>query len=203
MSNYTYDEISEISFCSSSSGMSIDSSKSVTEKVIWQPDGTVILQRTDINGFIKEVSTWNLSAEQAEEIRAAAEKTDMASWRGLRIEEDPRSFCYDYSSSAGGKISLHYTVRGVRLFVELGFDRSAVIAAGKGEDLKMMEGLLERIEDHDKRANYEKTDRLDMFFFKKPANYEKTYTEGASMWTCKCGTINYGKFCTECGSRRP
>lgn len=203
MSNYTYDEISEISFSSSSSGMSIDSTKSVTEKVIWQPDGTVILQRNEINGFIKENSTWNLSAEQAEEIRAAAEKIDMASWRGLRFEEDPRSFCYDYSSSAGGKISLHYTVRGVRLFVELGFDRSAVIAAGKGEDLKMMEGLLERIEDHDKRANYEKTDRLDMFFFKKPENYEKTYTEGASMWTCRCGTVNYGKFCTECGSRRP
>lgn len=202
MSNYTYDEISEISFCSSSSGMSIDSSKSVTEKVIWQPDGTVILQRTDINGFIKEVSTWNLSAEQAEEIRAAAEKTDMASWRGLRFEEDPKLFCYDHSSSAGGKISLHYTVRGVRLFVELGFDRSAVIAAGKGEDLKMMEGILKRIEDPDKRAQYEKTDSSDMFVFKNPANNEKPYTEDASMWTCKCGTINYGKFCTECGSRR-
>lgn len=89
------------------------------------------------------------------------------------------------------------------LFVEIKFDQRAVLAAGKGEDLKMMEGILKKIEDPDKRANYEKTDRQDMFFFKKPANYEKTYTEGASMWTCKCGTINYGKFCTECGSRRP
>ena len=184
MSNCKYDEISEISFCSSSSGMSRYSTKSVTEKVIWQPDGTVILQRKEINGFIKEMSTWNLSAEQAEEIRAAAEKIDMASWRGL--EEDPRPFSYDYSSSEGGTISLHYTVRGVRLFVEIMFNLRAVLAAGKGEDLKMMEGILKKIEDPGKRANY-----------------EKTYTENAPMWTCKCGTVNYGRFCTECGSRRP
>ncbi len=185
MSNCKYDEISEISLWSSSSGMSRYSNKSVTEKVIWQPDGTVILQRTEINGFIKEVSTWNLSAEQAEEIRAAAEKIDMASWRGLRFEEDPRSFCYDYSSSAGGKISLHYTVRGVRLFVEIEFDQRAVLAAGKGEDLKMMEGILERIENSDKRANY-----------------EKAYTEAAPLWTCKCGAVNTGNFCCECGCKR-
>ena len=25
----------------------------------------------------------------------------------------------------------------------------------------------------------------------------------AAGWTCKCGTVNYGKFCPECGSRRP
>lgn len=186
MSNYKYDEISEISFCSSSSGMSVDSTKSVTKKVIWQPDGTVMLQRTEINGFIKEVSTWNLSAEQAEEIRAAAEKIDMASWRGLKIEEDPRLFHYDYSSSEGGSISLHYIVRAVRLFVEIKFDCRAVLAAGKGEDLEMMEGLLKRIEDPDKRTNY-----------------EKTYTEFAPIWTCKCGTVNVGNFCSECGCGRP
>ena len=102
-----------------------------------------------------------------------------------RLEEDPRSFCYDYSSSEGGKISLHYIVRGVRLFVEIKFDLRAVLAAGKGEDLKMMEGILERIEDSDKRANY-----------------EKAYPEAAPLWTCKCGVVNTGNFCCECGCKR-
>ena len=85
MGNYNYSKIIDIEFCSSSSGMMMGSTKSVINTVMWQRDGTVILRRTEINGFIKEEYTWNLTEEQAEEVRAAAEKIDMASWGELKF----------------------------------------------------------------------------------------------------------------------
>ena len=73
------------------------------------------------------------------------------------------------------------------LFVEIKFDQRAVLAAGKGEDLKMMEGILKKIEDPDKRANYEKTDRQDMFFSKSPQTTRKHILK-----VLPCGRANAG-----------
>ena len=188
MGNYNYSKIITIEFCSSSSGMMMGSTKSVINTVMWQRDGTVILRRTEINGFIKDEYTWNLTEEQAEEVRAAAEKIDMASWGELKFEEDPRLVCYDYTRLDGGSIALYYRVPAERPFVKMKFDRRAVLAAGKGEDLKMMEDLLKRIEDSDKRASYEKTNSVDV---------------NVPMWTCECGAKNSGKFCSNCGCKRP
>ncbi|MBO4927176.1 MAG: hypothetical protein J5379_02865 [Clostridiales bacterium] len=157
MSDYNYSKISRISFSASSSGMMMGSNKSVSEEVLWQKDGSVVLKRTEINGFTKEESTWNLSPEQAEEIRAAAEKIDMASWGELEYEEDPRFRCTDYSSHAGGSIFLDYRDLGGKPFEMVHFDRRAVFAANKDGDLKMMEDLFAKIEDPEKRANYEKS----------------------------------------------
>ena len=190
MGKYNYNKIIEISFSSSSSGMSLGSNKSVSEHVSWGLDGTAILERTEINGFIVENSAWNLSAEQAEEIRAMAERIDMASWGELVYEEDPKLFLYDCSSHAGGLIFIGYSEQSNPPYVRMRFDRRAVLAAGKGEDLKMMKDLLERIADPDKRANYEqRNSAVDIFV--------------SPVWTCKCGTRNSGKFCTECGCKRP
>lgn len=195
MSNYNYNKISEIQFSSTSSGMMMGSTKGVITTVMWQYHGPVILQRIEINGFIREESTWNLTAEQVEEVRAAAEKIDMASWGELKWEEDPGLFCYDYTREDGGSIILFYIVPAERPFVKMEFDRRAVVAAGKGEDLKMIEDLLKSMEDPDTRSSYEKRNTADI--------YKKTNTADLNMWTCECGAQNSSKFCPNCGRKRP
>ena len=195
MGNYNYNKIREIEFSSTSSGMMMGSAKGVITTVMWQYDGPVILRRIEIDGFIREESTWNLTAEQIEEVRAAAEKIDMASWGELKWEEDPRLFCYDYTREDGGSIILFYIVPAERPFVKMEFDRRAVVAAGKGEDLKMMEDLLKSMENPDTRSSYEKRNTADI--------YKKTNTADLNMWTCECGAQNTSKFCPNCGRKRP
>lgn len=203
MSDYNYTKISRIKFSASSSGMMMGSNKSDATEVVWEKDGRAFLVRTVIEGYLREVSTWNLTPEVAEEIRLTAERIDMASWGILKYEEDPRFRCTDYSSSAGGSIILDYRDLGGKPYEIVNFDQRAVTAAGKGEDLKALEDLLSGIADPDTRASVEKTETTNTM---APAmngfmGMMNNPTEGG--WTCKCGTSNTGKFCSECGLPRP
>ena len=226
MGNYNYSKISRISFSASSSGMMMGSNKSLSEEVLWKNGGSIVLVRTEISGFTKEESTWNLSSEQAEEIRAMAERIDMASWGELEYKEDPRFQCTDYSSRAGGSIFLDYRELGGKPFEMVHFDRRAVLAAEKGEDLKKIEELFAKFEDPDKRVGFEKTETqsspmgafpgmmgmpangfMGMAMPTQPggdtASANVPDDTDASMWTCACGNRNEGKFCSNCGRKRP
>ncbi|MBP5416283.1 MAG: hypothetical protein J6Y58_02050 [Clostridiales bacterium] len=205
MSDYNYVRISRIKLSASSSGMMMGSNKSDATEVVWEKDGRTFLVRTVIEGYLREVSTWNLTPELAEKIRRTAERIDMASWGNLKYEEDPRFRCTDYSSSAGGSIILDYRDLSGKPYEIMNFDQRAVTAAGKGEDLKALEDLLSGIADPDTRASVEKTETTNAM---APAmngfmgmGMMKMPTEGG--WTCKCGTLNTGKFCSECGLPRP
>jgi membrane protease subunit (stomatin/prohibitin family) len=35
------------------------------------------------------------------------------------------------------------------------------------------------------------------------ANAQALYKMGQTGWTCRCGAVNQGKFCQECGARKP
>lgn len=205
MSDRKYTKISRIQLSSSSSGMMMGSNKSDSIEVIWEKDGKTVLVRTVIEGYLREVSTWNLTPEMAEEIRLTAERIDMASWGDLKYEEDPRFICTDYSSSARGSIILDYSDLGGKPYEIVNFDQRAVTAAGKGEDLKAMEDLLSSIADPDTRVSVEKSETNStsapmMNGFMGMAMMAASSDGG---WTCKCGTLNTGKFCCECGMPRP
>ena len=252
MSDFIYTKICRIRLTASSSGMMLGSNKSVAKEVVWDKDGRVVLVVTEITGFVREVSTWNLDAETVEEIRATAERIDMGAWGALKFEEDPRFRCTDYSSSAGGSIIFDYRDLGGKPYEIVNFDQRAVGAAGKGEDLKALEDLLSKIADPATRASVEKTDTqnqsaptmngfmgMGMMAMKTGGAASQTSGDGTASqnggaasqtsgdgtasqnggaagpnpqtdggtavggWTCSCGTKNSGKYCAECGMRRP
>lgn len=207
MSDKKYTKISRIQLSSSSSGMMMGSNKSNSIEVIREKDGKTVLVRTVIEGSLREVSTWNLTPEMAEEIRLTAERIDMASWGDLKFEEDPRFICTDYSSSARGSIILDYSDLGGKPYEIVNFDQRAVTAAGKGEDLKAMEDLLNSIAAPDTRVSVEKSETnntsapmMNGFMGMGMGMMAASSKDG---WTCKCGTLNTGKFCCECGLPRP
>lgn len=158
MSDYNYAKISRIRLTVSSSGMMMGSNHSVATEVAWEQDGRAFLTKTEIKGYLREVSTWNLTPEQSEKIRLTAERIDMASWGELKYEEDTRFRCTDYSSSAGGSIILDYRELGGKPYEIKNFDQRAVSAAGKGEDLKAMEDLLAEFADPSTSASVERTE---------------------------------------------
>jgi|GEM_PF-1239360 len=241
MGNYNYSRISRISFSASSSGMMMGSNHSVATEVAWEQDGRAFLTKTEIKGFLREVSIWNLTPEQSEKIRLTAERIDMASWGELKYEEDPRFRCTDYSSSAGGSIILDYRELGGKPYEIKNFDQRAVSAAGRSEDLKTMEDLLAELADPSTCASVERSEStrpdmsmmngfMGMGMMMNPGAMDPTalqtpatdptapfstgtsdpavpqiQTETAfdSGWICKCGARNEGKFCCECGMRRP
>jgi len=221
--------------------MMMGSNHSVATEVAWEQDGRAFLTKTEIKGFLREVSIWNLTPEQSEKIRLTAERIDMASWGELKYEEDPRFRCTDYSSSAGGSIILDYRELGGKPYEIKNFDQRAVSAAGRSEDLKTMEDLLAELADPSTCASVERSEStrpdmsmmngfMGMGMMMNPGAMDPTalqtpatdptapfstgtsdpavpqiQTETAfdSGWICKCGARNEGKFCCECGMRRP
>ena len=164
MSDYNYARISRIRLTVSSSGMMMGSNHSLATEVAWEQDGRAFLTKTEIKGYLREVSTWNLTPEQSEKIRLTAERIDMASWGELKYEEDPRFRCTDYSSSAGGSIILDYRDLGGKPYEIKNFDQRAVSSAGRSEDLKTMEDLLAELADPSTCASVERSEstRPDM-----------------------------------------
>ena len=71
MSDYNYAKISRIRLTVSSSCMMMGSNHSLATEVAWEQDGRAFLTKTEIKGYLREVSTWNLTPEQSEKILAA------------------------------------------------------------------------------------------------------------------------------------
>ena len=182
-----------------------DSFSELTAEWMTRPGNALIFERDGEKRFMTYSELYAVVTREAEEIRRTAERIDMASWGDLKYEEDPRFICTDYSSSARGSIILDYSDLGGKPYEIVNFDQRAVTAAGKGEDLKAMEDLLSSIADPDTRVSVEKSETsntsapmmngfMGMGMMKMPTE---------SGWTGKCGTLNTGKFCCECGMPRP
>ena len=225
MSAFSYEKISKISLSSSSSGMAMGSNQSCCEDLLWN-EGSVTLTKTEIHGFEREVSEWNISAEQAEKVRAFAEREDMAEWGSWKHEEDPRFRCTDYSSSYRGSIILDYREKGGKPYEIITFSPHAVFDHGKGDAMRELQALFEEMEDPETRVKYSKenlgsgTDRfggfnsfMGMGMMNMPggtsgkeagtSSPEVPITVPEGSWACDCGTVNTGKFCCECGKARP
>ncbi|MBR3058329.1 MAG: hypothetical protein IKG93_10235 [Clostridiales bacterium] len=225
MSAFSYEKISKISLSSSSNGMMMGSNQSCSEDLLWDEDG-ITLTKTEIRGSDKEVSVWNISAEQAEKIRAFAEREDMAVWGSWKYEEDPRFRCTDYSSNSSGSIILDYRGKGGKPYEIVTFKPRAVFDQGKGDAMRELQTLFEELEDPETRAKHTKEklgsgiDRLGSFngfmgmgMVNMPggaggkeagtSSPEVPTTVPEGSWACDCGTVNTGKFCCECGKARP
>lgn len=219
MSAFSYEKISKISLSSSSSGMAMGSNQSCCEDLLWI-EGSVTLTKTEIRGFEREVSEWNISAEQAEKVRAFAEREDMAEWGSWKYEEDPRFRCTDYSSSFRGSIILDYRGKDGKPYEIITFSPHAVFDHGKGDAMRELQAFFEEMEDPETRAKHTKEklgsgiERLDGFMGMgmmplmnmtggTGAKDADTAVVPEGSWSCTCGTVNTGKFCCECGRARP
>ncbi|MBO4473962.1 MAG: hypothetical protein J5750_03520 [Clostridiales bacterium] len=222
MSDVNYEKIARISFSSSSSGMAMGSNQSHSEEIRWKDDGTVILTVSDVRGTTRTETVFDVSPELSEQIRKAAEEADMAAWSEWKHEVDPRFICTDYSSSAGGSIFLDNRGRGGMPFDMHNFDRAAVYDHGKGEELEKIEALLMVCQIPEKQISTNTTNPggspagfvgLGMMTVDMATQMQEDATGGAESatatvspdgtWTCSCGTKNEGKFCCECGRRKP
>lgn len=223
MSEYCYEKISQISLSSSSSGMMMNSNRSLTELLEWKDDGSVTMTRTEIRGTERDESVFAVSDELAEKVRDLAERADMASWGELKYEEDPVFQCTDYSSSSSGKIILDLRSKGGKPYEIVAFSPRAVNQNGKDKDLTALYELFQACQDPSSILTHSKNiTEFGMGMMgsvgvpnafrgmsmsgtvpsaKDPGETAPSIPKGS--WKCSCGEINTGKFCCNCGMKCP
>lgn len=208
----------------SSSGMSIGSDTSERETVTWQPDGTLLIESVDRGNGV-EIHEKNIGgAEAARKLReyvAASRVAEMA-----QIETIPSPFqMTDYSSSSYIEFTFDDSSIGGNQRVERSLDCGSFWELQRQTISKIRELIRDCVNtgkciEHTK-STYDR--RAPSFGFMgmgmnpgmgmgngsapapaSPAPSPKTtLPDSPDKWTCSCGAENLGKFCSECGAKKP
>lgn len=191
----------EIGTYHSSSGMAMGSSISVDKTLVWQADGSLLIEIRDKRNGVETYDKIRVEAEPAGQLRAfVAEKrfAEMAQVKTIPVPSSLRPTDVSSSSSTtftfddsflGGASRVGRTLNGDSFWRvqsealrKLSEQIKACIDAGQ---------VLEH-----KEERYDQRDPITMGFMQmgfKPLG----------SWQCSCGRNNTGNYCEECGTKRP
>ena len=206
-----------VTMSSSSSGMMMGSyAKSSLE--LTRGDGEGRLVHMDMKVYEPVVtSVYSAEDEVFEKMQAIADRENLAAWSFLREDPDKKMMVYDYSSSAGITLVFDDTSVGGSPVETRSIDYGAVSQQGGDEVWNEISDLLYGCIDPEKllKTEQEPNPYSNPFTSSGPAvppvssgtvttPHEYSVREDGT-WTCpECGySENKGRFCAECGSRRP
>ena len=206
-----------VTMSSSSSGTMMGSyAKSSLE--LSRGDGEGRLVHMDMRVYEPVItSTYSAGDEVFEKMQALADRENLAAWSFLREDPEKKMVVYDYSSSAGITLVFDDTSVGGSPRETRSINYEAVSQQGGTEVWKEISDLLYGCIDPEKLLKTEQEPNpyrnpIGSFGPAVPSVSSGTVTvpftysvREDGTWTCPaCGySENKGRFCAECGSRRP
>ncbi|MBQ1369472.1 MAG: hypothetical protein IIY45_15495 [Firmicutes bacterium] len=197
-----------IEMSSWSSGMMMNSGTKHSIKLDWS-DGKIMLTKADSTGWEGDITRLYRALESdAAAICAVAARENLASWENLR-EIPPAFQIMDYSS--GASIALVYELndpeRSWQKTERFTINTTAARQLGGGEVIDELYAILNGCCREENLISEEKTppkNNLPGFMGINQVPEKETIQEAEDSWKCSfCGTMNTGKFCCECGVRKP
>ena len=219
----THGPVVKIYSSHSSSGMSVGSETSGSETVTWQPDGTLLIESVDRGNGV-EIREKNIGgAEAARKLREYIAASRVAEMAQVKTIPSPYTmtdysssshikFTFDDSSVGGGKSERSLDCgslwelqrRTISNICELIRD---CVNTGKcvGHTMSTYDQRVPSSGFMGMRMNF----GMGMGNAPAPASTSpgpsptSALPDSPDKWTCSCGAENLGKFCAECGSRKP
>ncbi len=216
--NEPHGELQEIEWSSSSSGMMMGSYSSYSVR-LFRENGELRLEEKSMPAY-ESVTVKLYSADETvfEKILGITEKENLAAWSYLQRDPKLTMMVYDYSSSSQLTLTYDDSSVGGWSYVRKSIDTEAATQQGGSDTLKEISGLLqeccsdERLLSEETQPNpyASGTPIMGLGTFTGTPESKEGQTGSGSIeadgtWTCgACGSSgNTGKFCPECGSRRP
>ena len=201
----------EVSYNRSSHGMMAGTGSSITKTLRWKVDGSVILSSNILSGGKNFHSDYKVKPEIAQKVRDFVADRKLDALAKMKLEtpmmaDDFTSaninMIFDDSSIGGDSDNRFHLLCGPSgmtygsIEEELNDLLEECVKTGesiKSEMFDSMQGL---------SGMFLGMGMMNMGQTGNPLAPKGTQETGTK-WTCSCGTENGGKFCTECGKRRP
>ena len=198
------------SYSASSSGMMYNSNALYYISVDADDEGQLITLRRKQSLQNETQSTYRSAADILALINALAERENMPAWGELEYRQE--YVVFDYSQSEG--LTLYYddTPTGGYKKTPVNINAQAVRQQGRGDVIKEFVDILEKGIDNaevieEAAPTPPAPDMRGLMLFKDIDNTPKAEPKepAPGCWCCPCcGCVtNTGRFCCECGSKRP
>ncbi len=205
----------EINYHHSAHGMSMGSGTSNSDDIVWQEDGSVIIESTDHSNGTDTYEKYIAGSEAAEKLRKYVKDAHLAEMAQVGFIQSPYQMT-DYSSNARLKLTFDDGRDGTQVKVTRSLNLDSYWKLQSDAVRGMFEILKECTSTgtclEKKETPYDIFSPAGAFHgfvgmmggtVPEPAAPEPAKPSG-NAWKCpNCGAENFGKFCTECGTPKP
>lgn len=218
----------EINYRHSAHGMAMGSGTSCSEDIVWQDDGSVLIESRDHSNGTDKYEKYLAGSAAAEKLRQYVKDAHLAEM--AQIEPIPSPYqMTDYSSSAHMKFTFDDCKDGMRVKVTRSLDLGSYWKL-QGDAVRGVYDLIKECKDTGSCLEKNESSYdiyapgtgaagfmglgMGMFGGSKPSGGNlaggasapsKPSASSAGTWKCKCGADNddTAKFCPDCGTPRP